>query len=344
MAKIRLRDNTELADFGRPYIVAELNTSHFGSVDLAREMIDKAKEVGCDCVKFQSWSAESLYSKSYYAANPIARRLVTKFALTENSLRELVSHCRSTGIGFASTPYSPREVDFLVGECNVPFVKIASMELNNLPFLDYIARTGVPMVLSTGMGEMDEIRAAVDAIAATGNVKLCILHCVSNYPAEPADIHLENILGLRDAFPDFPIGYSDHSLGAECAAAATAMGACLVEKHFTLDRARLGMDNQMATEPAEMAMLVRACHIVHAARGRRERVVTPAEYEQRSKMRRSIVATRDLPQGTRIVLGDLTAKRPGTGMPPAAMASLVGRTVLRDIEADTLIGESDVSH
>lgn len=342
MATIRLRDGTELADFGRPYVVAELNTSHFGNLDIARQMIARAREIGCDCVKFQSWSAESLYSKSYYAANPIARRIVSKFALPNDAMRELVGYCRSLDIAFASTPYAPAEVRFLIDHCDVPFIKVASMELNNLPFLDFIARTGVPIVLSTGMGDMAEIRTAVATIAAAGNANLCILHCVSAYPAAPAEIRLNNILGLRDEFPQYPIGYSDHSMGSECAAAATAMGACLIEKHFTLDRERLGMDNQMATEPAEMAVLVQACHNVHAALGGRDRIVPQTELEQRTKMRRSIVAARDLRQGSRLTLADLDAKRPGSGLPPTAMASLVGKRLLRDIEADTLIGESDV--
>lgn len=343
MATIRLRDNTELSDFGRPYIVAELNTSHFGSVETAKQMILRAKEIGCDCVKFQSWSAESLYSKTFYEANPVARRIVGKFALSESSLLDLVNFCKSLGIAFASTPYSRQEVDFLLDQCEVPFIKIASMELTNYPFLEFIARTGAPMVLSTGMGDIDEIRKAVDVVAKTGNSSLCILHCVSIYPAAPTVIRLNNILGLREEFSDFPIGFSDHSLGAEIAAASVALGACLIEKHFTLDNSKLGMDNQMATEPEEMATLVQACRNVHIALGGNERVVFPEEIEQREKMRRSVIAARALKKGTRISLDDLDAKRPGSGVPPGSMKMLIGKTVLRDIDSDTLIRECDVS-
>ena len=343
MASIKLRNGIELSDFGKPYFVAELNTSHFGDLDIARQMILRAREVGCDCVKFQSWSTQSLYSKSFYDANPVARRMIGKFALAEDSLRDLARFAKSAGIAFASTPYSRQEVEFLIEQCDVPFIKVASMELNNLPFLDFIARTGAPMVLSTGMGDLGEIRAAVETIANAGNRNLCILHCVSTYPAAAPAIRLNNILGLRDEFPEFPIGYSDHSLGPECAAASVALGACLIEKHFTLDHNKLGMDNQMATEPAEMTALVLACRNVHEAMGSRERIVPAEESEQRLKMRRSIIAAHELKQGTRITAADLDAKRPGSGLPPTAMATLIGKVAIRDIEADTLIRECDVS-
>jgi N-acetylneuraminate synthase len=193
------------------------------------------------------------------------------------------------------------------------------------------------------MGDIDEIRRAVDVIAATGNRQVCILYCLSIYPAPPEVIRLNNILGLREAFPGFPIGYSDHSLGLEIPAAAIALGACLIEKHFTLDRSKLGMDNQMATEPGEMAAMIQACRNVHVALGSKERIVPEDELAQRSKMRRSVVASRNIAQGTRLTLADLDAKRPGTGMHPALIPSLIGKIAQRDIPADTLIHETDIA-
>jgi N-acetylneuraminate synthase len=343
MATIRLRDATELADYGRPYVVAEINTSHFGSADTAKQMILRAKEAGCDCVKFQSWSAETLYSKTFYDQNPIAKRLVKKFSFGETELMDLAQFSRDNGISFSSTPYAPSEAEFLLNRCQAPFVKVASMELTNLPYLDFLGRSGAAIVLSTGMGEMHEIRKAVATIEATGNRNLCILHCISIYPPEMATINLKNILGLRAAFPDYPIGFSDHSLGTEMAAAAVALGACLIEKHFTLDKTRIGMDNQMAIEPNEMATLVDQCRNVQIALGSNERTVLPAELEQRTKMRRSVIAARNIEAGTVIAAADLEVKRPGTGIPPERMASLIGRTALRAIEADTLIQDADLS-
>jgi len=342
--EFKLNSGVVLSDFGKPYIVAELNTSHMGEIDLAKKMISAAKEAGCACVKFQSWSAETLYSKSYYEQNPIAKRFFNKLSFSEEALMELANYCKSIEIGFASTPYSRREVDFLVNKCEVPYIKIASMDLTNLPFLEYIAKSGTPMVLSTGMGEMDEIVKAVRTIHKAGNQNVCLLHCTSIYPPEISTIRLKNILGLRERFPDCAIGYSDHSIGIEIASAAVALGACMVEKHFTLDNSKIGIDNQMATEPREMAQLVRNCHNVQLALGSEDRIVFSAEIEQRHNMRRSIVATRDLFAGDSIKPEDLDVKRPGTGFSPEKMADLIGNTLLRDVGADTLITDADVEN
>lgn len=325
-----------------PYVVAEVNSSHGGSVETAKRMIEAAAECGCDCVKFQSWSAESLYSRSYYAENPIARRFVTKFSLAPEQLRELAAYCRTCGVAFSSTPYSREEADFLVRECGAPFVKAASMELNNLDFLTYMARMDSAVILSTGMGEAEEIRRAVAAIRETGNARLCLLHCVSLYPPEMRTVNLRNITGLRREFPDLPVGFSDHSAGTELACAAVALGACVIEKHLTLDRKKIGMDNQMAMEPEEMKRLVEQCRNVFQALGSEERVLPKAELAQREKMRRSVVYTRDLRAGDVLRREDLDVKRPGTGFPPEALERFVGKTLRRDVSGDTLLEKEDV--
>ena len=157
MAEMTLRNGRVVGDYLKPYIVAELNTSHFGNVDIAKDMISKAKEVGCDCVKFQSWSADSLYCASYYKENKIAKRIFNKFSMDSAQLKELSIFSKQVGIDFSSTPYSIDEAEFLVNECSVPFVKIASMELNNLPYLMKLGELGAPLVLSTGMGTFEEI-------------------------------------------------------------------------------------------------------------------------------------------------------------------------------------------
>jgi len=343
MAKCILRDSTVIGDFSQPYIVAEVNTSHSGNIETAKEMIDRAKEAGCACVKFQSWSKDSLYSKTYYDENPIAKRFVQKFSFSEAQLTEVARYCKESGVSFASTPYSEAEVDFLVDQCDAPYIKIASMDLVNYPFLEYIGNRGVPIVLSTGMATMEEVKNAVAVIEKTGNRNMCLLHCISIYPPEISTIHLNNILGLRQEFPNYPIGFSDHSLGTEMAAAAVALGAALIEKHLTLDRSKIGMDNQMATEPEEFALMVRQCRNVNEALGGTERIVLPAELEQRKKMRRSIIVTRDLPAGTVLTRSDLGAKRPGTGLPVEKIEDLVGKVLAREVKADTLILETDLS-
>lgn len=341
MASILLRSGRELSDYGRPYFVAEVNSSHNGNVEVARQMIDAAAEAGCDCVKFQSWSADSLYSQSYYKDNPIARRIVAKFSLTAEQLKDMAAYARSKGIDFSSTPYSREEVDHLIDDCQAPFVKIASMDLNNLKYLRYIAKKGVPIVLSTGMSTMEEIKQAVKTIEGEGNKQICLLHCISIYPPEFDTIHLNNIQGLREAFPHYPIGFSDHSHGVEMAVAATAFGAALIEKHLTLDSKKIGMDNQMATEPEEMGRMVRCCLNTHIALGNKERVVRQAERDQMEKMRRSIVLTRDLNAGHILADDDLDAKRPGTGIPADELDALVGRKLVRDVKADILLERDD---
>ena len=340
---IKLRSSSVLSESNRPYIIAEMNTSHFGNMETAKRMIEQAKDSGCNCVKFQSWSADTLYSKIYYDKNPIAKRIVNKFALSESELIEVSQHSKKCGIDFSSTPYSKAEVDFLLEKCDAAFIKVASMDLNNYPFLDYIARTGAPIVLSTGMSELNEIQKAVETIEKAGNKNICILHCISIYPPETSTIRLKNIVGLREEFPDYLVGYSDHSIGSEIASAAIAMGACVIEKHFTLDKTRIGMDNQMASEPDEMALLVKNCLNVHIALGGTERIVLPAELEQRKKMRRSIIVIKDLKVGTTLSMDDLEVKRPGTGIPPDKIKELVGKKLLRDIEGGALITESDIS-
>ena len=343
MAVIKLRNSTILEDFNKPYIVAEVNTSHFGNIDIAFKMIDMAKKSGCDCVKFQSWSAKSLYSDTFYKENPIAKRFVEKFSFSKDELKKLSEHCKALGINFSSTPYSKNEVDFLVKERDVPYIKVASMDLNNYSYLTYIAKTGLPIVLSTGMAEMNEIYKAVKTIEKENNINICILHCVSIYPPETSSIRLKNILGLRKEFPNYPIGFSDHSSGIEMATAAVALGACMIEKHFTLDKTKIGMDNQMAIEPDEMRLLVENCHNVQIALGGTKRVVRSSEIEQRKIMRRSVIVTRDLKAGAELTLNDLDVKRPGTGIAPDKLNELVGKTLTKNIEGDTLIDEADIS-
>ena len=341
MARIQLKTGRWLGDYEQPYIVAEVNSSHNGDIEVAKKMIEAAAEAGCDCVKFQSWSAESLYSATYYNANPISKRIVKKFALTKEDLREMAEYCRSKGVDFSSTPYSRDEVDWLIDECKAPFVKVASMDLNNYAYLKYIAERQVPIVLSTGMSELEEIQKAVRVVEETGNRQLCLLHCISIYPPEIETIHLNNILGLREEFPDYPIGFSDHSHGVEMAVAATALGAALIEKHLTLDRTKIGMDNQMATEPEEMRLMVQCCHNTQSAMGQKERVVREAEQEQMKKMRRSVIVTRDMKAGEVLRREDLDAKRPGTGIPADKIDELVGKVLRVDKEADTLIELTD---
>ena len=342
MADIKLRNSGVLSDYGKPYNVAEMGTNQNGNMDKAKKMIDAAKESGCNCVKFQSWTSDTLYSKTVYEANPIAKRMVDRFSLSEKQLWEAAEYCSMVGIDFSSTPYSKQEVDFLVDNCKAPYVKIASMDLNNYPFLHYIAKKMVPIILSTGMADLDEIHKAVNTIYKTGNYQLCLLHCVAEYPPMIETIHLNNINTLRKEFPDCPIGFSDHSKGVEISTAAVALGTCLIEKHLTLDKSAPGWDNKMAMEPDEMRQLVQNCTNVFIAMGTDKRIIAQGELEQRKIIRRSIVAAHDLCAGTILKLEDLDCKRPGTGLLPERLENLIGMCLVRDIKADEMLKEDDV--
>lgn len=353
MAKIIFKNNTEIRDYGKPYIIAELGANHNGDMELAKKMIDVAKKVGCSCVKFQSWTKKSIFSKQVYKDNYFLKddyrnrkdysleEIVEKFSVSENELFTMADYCKKIGINFASTPFSKKEVDFLVDKCHANFIKIASMDLNNYPFLEYVANKNVPIMLSTGLSELAEIDKAVRTIEKAGNHKIILLHCISIYPPDFADIHLNNIIGLRTAFPEYPIGFSDHSIGTDIPLAAVALGACVIEKHFTLDKNMFGWDHKISANPEELAELVKCCNDVNIALGSTRRIVSKAEIKKRDAFRRSIVAARDLHAGEIIKENDLDLKRPGTGIQPEMLKFLIGKKIKKEIKYDTLIKEED---
>lgn len=337
-----LENGRVIENFGRPYFVAEMNSSHNGNLDVAIKMIDEAVMCGCDAVKFQSWTRDSLYSKNYYEDNPIAGRMVEKFSFSSRELKLLADYSIEKKIDFSSTPYSKEEVDFLIEECNVPFIKIASMDINNYPFLEYIARKNKPMILSTGMADNNEIKKAVKVITNTGNNNLCMLHCVSIYPVDNADVNLNNMISLRKEFEQYAVGYSDHTISEVASICAVANGAAIIEKHFTLDNSKMGWDNQMACEPLEFKRMVTMCKEAFDTLGSYSRNVSEKELEQRKKMRRSIVSTCFLKKGHIITNDDLDAKRPAIGIAPDYQDSIVGKKVTRDIEKDEIIFSTDI--
>ena len=330
----------KICNGGKPFFVAEVNSSHNGNLETALKMTDAIKRIGCDAVKFQSWSAESLYCESYYKENPIAKRMVSRFALSPDELITIAEHCKEIGLTFFSTPYCNEEVDFLVDCCHAPMIKIASMEVNNLRFLEYIGSKHKPVILSTGMSSTDEIKRAVKTIESTGNTEICILHCVSQYPAETSEVNINNVRMLMDLFPDHAIGYSDHTLDSTASMAAVSLGAALIEKHFTLDNSKIGWDNQMATEPDKFSEMIRDCNKIHSCLGSYERILTVNELEQRKKMRRSVVAAVDIKNRTKITPEMLEAKRPGSGIPADRINEVAGKIAKTDITKGDIISES----
>jgi sialic acid synthase SpsE len=339
---IKLNDNCKIGDFHKPYIVAELNTSHFGNISIAKNMILRAKESGCDCVKLQSWSSDTLYTKKFFNKNPISKKFFDKYALNNKQLKKLALYSKKIGISFSSTPYSEKEVNFLVNECNPAFIKIASMDLNNYIFLKFIARKKIPVILSTGMGTIKEIENAVKLLISNGQKNICILHCVSLYPLDAKIANLKNITMLRNKFKNIPIGYSDHSIGNTLPISSIALGACLVEKHFTLDNKKIGMDNQMATEPNDMHKLTSECLIAFNSLGIEKRKLSKREFYQRKKMRRSIFIQQSLKKNEKITLDKILLRRPGGGISPDKVTKILGKKVKRKINQNSMLKMSDV--
>jgi N-acetylneuraminate synthase len=293
-------------------------------LELARDSIRTAKSVGLDVIKFQSWSPKSLFTQNYLEANRIEAGLYQKFSLSQDSLAELAKYCQVVGIGFSSTPYSAEEVDQLADLSNVSFIKIASMELNNHQFLRYVSGKGLPIVLSTGMGTIDEISSAVEAVLESATNKVTILHCTSVYPTKDEDANLRNISLLKEMFSEIEVGYSDHTLGVEAGIVAASLGASLIEKHFTNDKNRIGFDNSMALSKEEIQDYVIASRRARVLSGSNERILSTEEFDQRAKMRRSLFMKDDVERGT-IVTGEmLELKRPGDGLPPGDAEKVLG--------------------
>jgi N-acetylneuraminate synthase len=342
MPALKMRNGRLVDEDSAPYITAEINTGHFGKIDLAVEAIRAAKGAGCDCIKFQSWKPESLFTERYLATNRIERRMYDRLSLDASQLRDLSDECASVGLDFSSTPYSFAEVDELVAMKNVPYIKIASMEINNPEFLRYVGVAGAPIVLSTGMSDIDEIRAAVSVILSTGNAQLAVLHCTSVYPTADNELNLNNILMLRREFPELVVGFSDHSLGDVAPAVAVGLGARFLEKHFTLDKSRPGFDNAMAMMPDELAKYVEVAHAALGMLGSDSRKVSDDELAQRSVMRRSIYAAGEMPAGLVITREMLQFKRPGTGLSPVLASELIGKKLVRSVVEGETLQLSDV--
>jgi len=333
-----------------PYIIAEIGSNHNGDMELCRRLIDAAAQAGAHAVKFQSWSEKSLIAREEYDRNTVyddkkkhfgtLREMVKAYQFTPDQHREAHAYCKKKGIVFCSTPFSDEEVD-LLESLDVPFFKIASMDLVNTPFLRYVARKKRPLVISTGMATLAEIEQAVTAVREEGNSQIVLLHCISIYPPEYDTIHLRNMDTLRRAF-NVPVGFSDHSLGTAIPLAAIALEACIIEKHFTLDKDMPGWDHAISADPSELRVIVEEGKNIFQALGSTERTVSQAEIEKRKKFRRSLVALHDMPAGHVITMADLTAKRPGTAISPQELPYVIGRKLVRDVQEDQVLDWKDL--
>lgn len=330
---------------GQPcFLVAEAGVNHNGSVELARRLVDAAADAGADAVKFQTFVASRLvtaeapkaeYQRQGTEPGESQYEMLRRLELSADAHRVLSGHAAARGILFLSTPFDGESAD-LLEELGVPAFKIASGELTNVPFLAHVARKGRPMIMSTGMASLEEVDAAVRVIREAGNPALVLLHCVSNYPADPADANLRALATMAGAF-SVPVGYSDHTLGTQVALAAVALGACVVEKHLTLDRTLPGPDHRSSLEPAEFGALVSGVRVVERALGDGCKRPAASEAAIAAVARRSLVAAVDIPEGAILTGARIAVRRPGTGLPPGMLAQVVGRRAKRDIPVGTLL-------
>jgi N,N'-diacetyllegionaminate synthase len=330
---------------GHPcFIIAEAGVNHNGDLDLARRLIDAAVAAQADAVKFQTFITEESISRvapqaAYQRENTGHSEsqfdMVKRFELPLEAFGELKQYCERRGILFLSSPFDVQSVDFL-DRLNVVAFKIASGEITNLPFLSYVAAKKRPIILSTGMSYLVEVETALRTIRNAGPAPVVLLHCVSNYPAAASDINLRAMATMATAF-ELPVGYSDHSNGIEVALAAVALGACVIEKHFTLDRDLPGPDHKASLEPDELANLVKGARTVEAALGDGRKQPAASEANTAAVARKSLVAARDIEKGATLTLESIAIKRPGTGLPPVMRDQVLGRIARVNISEGTLI-------
>jgi N-acetylneuraminate synthase len=341
----------------RVFVIAEAGVNHNGDPALAVRLADAARAAGADAVKFQTFRAEDVVSESaptadYQRANTGATSqfaMIKALELTDEGHRQVARHCAAAGIEFFSTPFSPAAVDQLVA-LGVRRLKLPSGEITNRPLLQKAAATGLPLLVSTGMSTLDEVRTAVGWIEQAwqqggrpqAEPALVLLHCTSAYPAPADALNLRAVATLAGAFPQLPVGYSDHSHGIEAALGAIALGASVIEKHLTLDKGMAGPDHLASADPSEFAALVQAIRRLEPMLGDGVKRPQPIEENTRAVARRSVVTARSLPPGHVLAAADLVLRRPGTGIAPDQLEALVGRRLRTRVAADVPLQWSEL--
>jgi N-acetylneuraminate synthase len=330
---------------GHPcFIIAEAGVNHNGDIDMARRLIDVAVEAGADAVKFQTYSTERVMSRFAPKANyqldttdetESQFQMAKRLELPPEAFEELMAYCEEREIMFLSSPFDEESVDQLA-ELGVAAFKVPSGEITNLPYLVRMARFGRPMIVSTGMADLAEVETAVRAIRNNSDSPFVILQCTSNYPAEPSNANLYAMATMAEAFGVL-IGYSDHTPGIEVALAAVALGASVIEKHFTLDSNLPGPDHKASLEPSELSDLIEGIRNVEAALGTGVKAPVASEKNTSDVARKSLVAAISISPGTALTEDMIAIKRPGTGIPPVMLDQLVGRTVRVEVVEDSLI-------
>lgn len=331
------------------FIIAEAGVNHNGSLDRAREMVAIAADAGADAVKFQTFKAETLatrsavkadYQKKTSARDESQFEMLKKLELSHSAHSELIKTCELNGIEFLSSPFDLETIDMLRG-LGIQKWKIPSGEITNLPYLKKIASFGQEIILSTGMANLDEIKAALLVFTTAGiplNI-ITVLHCNTEYPTPFQDVNLNAMQTIRDSFPGVKIGYSDHTEGIEVPIAAVAMGATVIEKHFTLDKNLPGPDHRASLSPDELTQMVRSVRNIEAALGDGIKKLSQSEKKNLSIARKSIVAACTIPAGEIFTINNLIVKRPGNGLSPMKWDYIIGKRAKKNYSKDELIND-----
>ena len=327
----------------RTLIIAEAGVNHNGPLDLAKRLVDRAKECGADIVKFQTAKLGSLvtkfapmaaYQKENTGIEESQKNMLSRLLLSFEDFLGLSEYCRNVGIKFLSTPFDIDSIHFLNSLQDI--WKIPSGEITNYPYLVEIAKTGKDIILSTGMSTLDEVDAALEVLKVNGAGKITLLHCTTDYPASPEDVNLRAMLTMKEHC-GCPVGYSDHTQGIEVSVAAVALGAEVIEKHFTLDKTMEGPDHKASLEPNELRAMVKAVRNIERALGNGLKVPSESEKMNIEVARKSIIAARDIRKGEIFTEENLTTKRPGTGICPMMWNEILGTEARRDFMEDELI-------
>lgn len=325
------------------FIIAEAGVNHNGSFELACKMVDEAKKAGVDCIKFQTFKSENLVSinakKAEYQKKTTGGGsqidMLKNLELSYDEFLKLKEYCDKVGICFLSTPFDFDSIDFL-NTIEMPFWKIPSGEITNYPYLVALAKTGRPVVMSTGMCDMSEIADAIKVLRENGTQEIKLLHCNTEYPTPFEDVNLSAMKTMKEAFK-LEVGYSDHTKGIEVPIAAVALGATIIEKHFTLDRNMEGPDHKASLEPSELAAMVSAIRNIEKTIGTGDKVPSESEKKNRTVARKSIVAKTSIKAGDMFTEKNITVKRPGTGISPMRWEEVLGQKAIRDFDEDEII-------
>ena len=327
-------------------VIAEAGVNHNGDIDVAKKLIECAKEAGADYVKFQTFKAEELTTRQGELADYQKRQvgdyknqfeMLKKLELSKDDHLEIIEHCRKVGINFLSTPFEVHSLRLLI-ELDADLIKISSGDLTNYFLLKETAKSNLPIILSTGMGTLDEIHDAISCLTSNGldKSKISLLHCTTEYPCPYSEVNLSVIKKLEKLFR-VKIGYSDHTLGISVPIAAAAMGACIIEKHFTLDRNMIGPDHQASIEPDELSRMIKEIRNITDAIGTELKAPTESEIKNMNIARKSLVASKRISKGEIFTYDNLTAKRPGSGLSPMLVTKILGKKSKHNFEKDDKI-------